>query len=126
MLILAGLLLSGCTSQTNTSATGDTTPAPQLGQVSVTLQALEGSALLCGGETAFAEGTNAFDAMKEACELTYEEYPFGVYITSIEGVQPKENEYWALYVNGAYAEKGISDYALEDGMELEWRIETLK
>lgn len=71
------------------------------------------------------KSSNAFDVMKENIILEFEEYSFGALVTSVEGIAPPEGYYLALYVNGAYAEKGISDYTLEENTIIEWKMESL-
>ncbi len=72
------------------------------------------------------KGSNAFDAMKENSELEVQEFDFGVMVNGIEGVVAGENEYWALYINGAYAEKGIADYSIEENTQIEWKLESFE
>jgi hypothetical protein len=48
-------------------------------------------------------------------KLEYEAASFGVYITGLFGIKAGENEYWAFYVNGEYANFGISDTDIKTG-----------
>ena len=68
-------------------------------------------------------GSNAFELMKENMRVEYDSYDFGVMVNEIEGIKPEGTDYWALYVNREYAEKGISDYVLNENIILEWKIE---
>jgi len=72
------------------------------------------------------QGTNLFEILKEKADIGYQEFELGAFIDEIGGVKPGVNEYWALYVNDEYAEKGISDYTAEDGMIIEWKIESFE
>lgn len=69
------------------------------------------------------EGMNAFDLLNQNAELEFQQYSFGKFITGINGVKPKENEYWALYVNGIYSDKGIEAITLDKDTEILFRIE---
>ena len=71
------------------------------------------------------KGSNAFEAMKENIEVGFENYAIGPFIQSIEGVAAPEGYYFALYVNGSYAEKGIADYTIEENIIIEWKTQSL-
>jgi len=75
----------------------------------------------------FNAGSSAFDVVKELLggNLEYQEYSFGVMITSIYGVDASSEDYWALYVDGNYASKGISDYVVNNPTLIEWRLEKI-
>lgn len=69
----------------------------------------------------------AFQALLENnVSMEYDEYSFGVLITSIEELTPQKNEYIALYVNNEYSNAGISDIILEEGTKINFRIEKLE
>jgi hypothetical protein len=71
--------------------------------------------------------TNAFEAVKELIDnnLTYKEYDFGVFVESILGITPKEDEFWSLYVNGEQAAQGISSYTISEDMLIEFKLEKI-
>jgi hypothetical protein len=48
------------------------------------------------------------------------------YVTSINGVEAHEaqNEFWALYVDGAAATTGAGSLETTSGQTIEWRLET--
>ena len=95
----------------------------------VTLKIIsEGNSLLFGGKQACFEETNAFEAVKIMLDnnLEYDEYDFGVFITSILGVTPKENEFWSLYINGEKAAMGISAYNISENILIEFKLEELQ
>ena len=70
-------------------------------------------------------GTAAFDALTENVEVEFETYEIGAFITGLGGVETPEGYYLAMYVNGEYAEKGISDYTVEEDMTIEWKQEEI-
>jgi hypothetical protein len=95
----------------------------------VTLKIIgEDNSLLFDGNQACFEETNAFEAVKIMLDnnLEYTEYDFGVFITSILGVTPKENEFWSLYINGEKAAMGISSYNISENILIEFKLEELQ
>lgn len=75
------------------------------------------------------ENENAFTILKEASTqngfpLEYQEYSFGVFITSIGGIKPSGNQYWAFYYNGKYSMVGASDQKINKNDTTFWRLES--
>lgn len=71
----------------------------------------------------------AFSILKRASEensfpLTYDSYSFGVFITSIGGIKPEGNQYWAFYHNGLFSNVGASDQPIEKGDSTFWQLQT--
>jgi len=73
-----------------------------------------------------SKGTNAFEAMRHEMNVDYTQYAFGSMVNSIEGVSAPEGYYLALYVNGEYAMKGISDYIIDEDISIEWKAEKIE
>ena len=74
-------------------------------------------------------GDNAFTVLERASAengfaLTYDTYPFGVFITGIGGITPTGNQYWAFYYNGAYSNVGASSQPVQKGDSIVWRLAT--
>jgi len=113
--ILLSLLLAGCT---------ETVPREET--VLLTISAEANGETILEKQVEVLKGSNALDAMQANSELETQEFDFGVMISGIGGVSAGENEYWALYVNGAYAEKGIADYSIEENMEIAWKLESFE
>jgi len=109
------LLLSGCMQKTDAAAAGETAKA------TFTVTGYQGKIAEKAVEA--EKGANAFELMKKNISVKYTLYSFGPLITEIEGTKPEGSDYWALYVNGKYAEKGIADYILDEDLEIEWKIE---
>ena len=72
------------------------------------------------------KGKNAFEAMSENIEVDYEMYETGAFVKGIAGVKTPEGYYLALYVNGEYASKGISDYTIDEDMSIEWKTKSIE
>jgi|GEM_PF-3288267 hypothetical protein len=79
----------------------------------------------------FNEGETLHDVMsvmKENNLIVFQEKSFsgiGSYIYSINDIEEnkKEGKYWIYYVNDEMANVGISNYVLNPGDEIEWRLE---
>ena len=75
------------------------------------------------------EGDNAFLVLKRAAEensfpFEYKNYSFGVFITSIGNIAPKDNQFWAFYFNGAFSQVGASDQPVKKGDSIFWQLTT--
>ena len=72
--------------------------------------------------------TKLIDVLKELdIDLKYEDGQYGAYITSIKGLDQKEDEkgmyYWSYYVDDAYATTGVSSCDVEDGKKYTFNYE---
>jgi hypothetical protein len=121
MLVLL-TFTSGCTLQkspTTTSPEKKTTPE----QLFLQLVVSDGTQEFFNQGWQVKKGKNAFDAMKEKVKVDYKQFSFGVFVEKINGVAPPSQDfYWALFVNGEYSEKGISDISLNEDTVIEWRL----
>lgn len=70
-------------------------------------------------------GQSALDLLKENAEVVYEEYDFGVFITSINGKIADSDHYWAFYLNDEYATQGADQTLLSEQDVVEWRYEAI-
>ncbi|MFA5763504.1 MAG: DUF4430 domain-containing protein [archaeon] len=114
------LSLIGCTEQIS---------GPGGNARSVTLVISNGEDVLFSKESKdIVTGTNAFDAVKTMLDnnLEYQEYDFGVFITSILGATPDSTHFWSLYINGENASNGISSYNISDDILIEFKLEELQ
>jgi len=71
-----------------------------------------------------SKGATVFDAMKASgMQFDYNIQSFGAFITSIEGLGENRStgKYWQYWVNGNYAQLGVSNQKVSDGMTIEWR-----
>ena len=116
-LILASILVSGCTSQSQTDGANASAEKVKI-SFEITANGSTESKIVEAGK-----GSNAFEVMKANFQLEYNETAYGAFIQSINGINAGNDEYWALYVNGAYADKGINQYTLEKDTKIEWKIE---
>ncbi len=68
---------------------------------------------------ATSDNTNAFELLQEKHEVVFDQFDFGVFIKSIDGLEGNNENYWAVYVNGVYAEIAIDKTVLNSGDKLE-------
>ncbi len=67
------------------------------------------------------------DALEEAGLIDGEDGPYGLTVTTVCGVTvdfERESAYWAIYVNGEYALKGIDQIKCADVEKVELKVET--
>ena len=74
------------------------------------------------------EKTKLIDVLEELdIDLEYEDGQYGAYITSIKGVDQKEDDngvyYWCYYVDDTYATTGVSACYIEDGKKYTFNYE---
>lgn len=72
--------------------------------------------------------TKLIDVLKELdIDLKYEDGQYGAYITSIKGLEQKEDDngmyYWSYYVDDSYATEGVSSCDIEDGKKYTFNYE---
>ncbi|MFH1255660.1 MAG: DUF4430 domain-containing protein [Candidatus Diapherotrites archaeon] len=110
------LLMSGCTSSGNDATIGGTI------NVKIKIIDAEGKALV-DKTIPMDKSADGFSALKAATTVTYQDTAYGPFITGIAGVDAGNDNYWALYVNGEYADKGVNQYKLEEDTTIEWKLE---
>lgn len=74
---------------------------------------------------AITDGQTALDLLKESAQVEYQEFDFGVMVSSINGVAADDKHYWALYVNDEYAIAGASETILKTGDTMQWKYEEI-
>ena len=72
------------------------------------------------------EGQTPLDLLVEDNEVEYDQYDFGVFVTSINGQSATNEYYWAVYINGEYAQQSSDQISLEVGDLVEWRFEEIQ
>lgn len=68
-----------------------------------------------------------FDVISEREDLQVisEDSQYGKYITSIMEIEQGDNYYWTYYIDGQYAEVGVSNCEIEDGKTYDFKIESM-
>ncbi|MBD3280015.1 DUF4430 domain-containing protein [Candidatus Dojkabacteria bacterium] len=82
-------------------------------------------------EASVQEGATAFDVLTNLAETTdfrfaYDEFDFGVMITSMVGTEPSDNQFWKFQINGEDASVGISDYQIKEGDSLKFVLDEIQ
>lgn len=73
------------------------------------------------------EGSNAFDALTKATAVDASIHPtFGAFVKGFNGKPVSPGYYWALTINGKYADQGISFYKITPGMQILWKEEKIE
>lgn len=116
--LLSLALITGCAGGTGTAPT-----------VTETVTA-------AASESASASFTYEGEDGKTALELLLENDPEAevsgegemAFVTAVDGRAADEsaNEFWALYVDGEFAQEGAGVLETEDGQEIEWVLDTFK
>jgi len=76
--------------------------------------------------TAEKNEQTAFELLQKNAEVEYDEYDFGIMIQAINQLASNNDYYWALYVNGEYAQQGAKQTVLKQGDEVEFRYEKIR
>jgi len=75
------------------------------------------------------KGSNVLDLMEnlrdtQGFEFTTQEFEgLGMFVDTVDGVQPSDNKYWVYYVNEESATVGVEDYILEEDDMVRWALE---
>lgn len=116
-------LSSNTTSQIiqDTSSTPQSSPSLEAQDVSTTVETDTLFTI-----TATESGKTAFELLQSQAQVEFTEYPFGVFIESINGLAGDASNFWALYVNDEYSQTGADQTVLESGDVVEFRYEAVK
>lgn len=75
-------------------------------------------------------GKSAFDLLLDLKNVKvapeFKRYDFGVFVESINGVKPGENEFWKLYINAEEAQVGADKLETHKGDIVEWILEDIE
>ncbi|MDO8647069.1 MAG: DUF4430 domain-containing protein [Candidatus Diapherotrites archaeon] len=113
---MASILVLGCTSQNPINPSGEKV------KVAFTISANDKNDTV----TVFADkGANAFEVMKQNLKVDFKSTAYGPFINGINGINSGTDNYWALYVDGVYAMKGIDQFVLDKDTKLEWKLEKI-
>ena len=88
-----------------------------------------GSLISQGKETAYQISTDkktVGEALVELNLIAGEDSQYGLNVKTVNGVTvdyDKDGKYWAFYVNGAYASKGVDSTDIEAGATYSFKVE---
>lgn len=71
------------------------------------------------------DGQNVFELLKAQRQVEYDEYDFGVFITSIDGIAGDDSHFWALYVNDALSQTGADQTQVNANDIVEFKYEEI-
>ncbi|MFX1566544.1 MAG: DUF4430 domain-containing protein [Promethearchaeota archaeon] len=69
-------------------------------------------------------GATVFDILNQTSNVTFTQYPYGKFITSINGIENNANNngrYWQYWVNDELAPVAADNYFLTDGDQVLWK-----
>lgn len=111
--------MSGCTS------TGQTSVAAEKANATIKIIGAEGNEI-AGKIIQIEKGKNALDALKQAATVEAKTYiGMGSMVISINGITPDSGHYWALYVDGKFADKAIDAYIIDKDILVEFKLEKI-
>lgn len=71
--------------------------------------------------------SNAFDVMREIVQVDFKTYAgLGPFVTSIAGVKPPPDQFWALYIDGTLSQLGIGNITVDNDILIEWKLTDLQ
>ena len=70
-------------------------------------------------------GQNALVLLEEIAPVGKQQFDFGVLVESIGGIEPPENQFWKLYINGQGSPVGADQLQTCRGDVVEWLIEDI-
>ena len=127
LLLTTGLVLTGCATDT-TDAPEDTSSADvesveEAEEITATIEiVIDGESLAdLSKEVTVPEGTYLLDVMHEEYDVVDD----GGFLSSIGGYEQDvaAERYWMYYTNDEMPSVGAADYELEEGDQIEWRLE---
>ena len=114
------LLTCGCTSPSDSGTVSGETVSAHIKAIDA-----EGNDLV-DRTVEVGKGTNALEAMEKAALVRYDVYVgMGAFVTAINNISAGSGEYWALYVDGNYADRAIDAYVLNADTNILWKMEKL-
>jgi len=76
--------------------------------------------------TAEKDGQTALDLIEKYVKIHSKKYSFGVMVLGVNGHDAPSDSFWAFYVNGKLANKGVSNTVLHKGDKVELKLEKIK
>ncbi|MCL2865317.1 MAG: DUF4430 domain-containing protein [Lachnospiraceae bacterium] len=133
MTLLAVATLSGCND--NTGTTNNTTKSVTAGAETTETETVEDTQEIGAGAYSFVlevttedgalltwnvhtDATTVGDALLEIGFIAGDETDFGLMVTTVNGITADwdaDNAFWAFFINGAFADTGVSDTEIEPG-----------
>lgn len=71
------------------------------------------------------DGQNALDLLKQIATVQTQDSSMGVFVTSINGIENTNTQYWMFYVNGELASVAADQYQTKSSDKIEWRYQDI-
>lgn len=135
MVLIAAMALvtTGCNS--NKDTLGGSAPDSSMSQTETTVLGQGATEFTFtvtdaeGKETAYQISTDkktVGDALLELSLIAGDDSEYGLYVKTVDGITldyNKDGKYWAFYVNGQYASKGVDSTDIEAGSTYSFKAE---
>jgi hypothetical protein len=116
-IVFSSIIFIGCQAQAPTQ-----TPSPAPIEESIS----PNEAQTTYSFTTSDEGITAYDLLSQNVDLETKDFgDAGLFVESINGLAGDDSHYWGFYINGEYAQTGISQTVLQTGDTIELKYETL-
>ena len=116
-ILLLALLTLGCTSTTQNN--------PGTANATIKIIGAEGNEIT-NQTIQIEKGKNGLDALKQVAAVETKEYVgIGSMVLSINGIKPDSEHFWALYVDGQFADKAIDAYIIDKDILIELKLEKI-
>ncbi|MBI4044481.1 MAG: DUF4430 domain-containing protein [Candidatus Diapherotrites archaeon] len=125
IILVVVFLLAGCTQQVQQQAP-QTGSEENISKMTISFVVNDGKENILEKTVEVEKGTTALEALREATVVSGKQYEFGFFIESIAGVDAGQSHYWAIYVDGTYAEKGIDQIALDKDTQIKLVLEEIR
>jgi hypothetical protein len=125
LLLAMALLAAGCTQVEDDVLGSDPSTEPVVVRISV--QHADGTEFFSDRYEVAPREFTLWEVMQQHMDdIGYQKESFGIFITELRGVPSQPNEYWSLWIDDAYAEKGVTDILVDRDMRVLWKIESFK
>lgn len=73
------------------------------------------------------DGRNAMNLLKANYRVETQSFgDMGEFVKSIDGIEPDNTHFWALYINGTISQVGAEVYVTKSSDQIEWKLEKIQ
>jgi outer membrane lipoprotein-sorting protein len=128
LLIISLLLASGCIQKQENKETDNSQLNQTNNSIKIKLKITDSqNKTIAEKYVAGEKEQNLFEILlKSDINFNYKKYAYGAFITEIEGLKPKNNEYIAIYINEKYSDKGVSSITPKNNDIIEFKLEKIE
>ncbi|MCL2342192.1 MAG: DUF4430 domain-containing protein [Firmicutes bacterium] len=123
MMLGMAVLLSACSAKDGKNTENTAVKAENVKNIEVVVYDASG-AVIYDNKIA-TDSDKLLDALKGITDLKIvsEDSQYGAFITSINDIKQDSNHFWNYYINGEYANVGVSAYEVQNNDKIEFRLE---